>query len=70
MKMAEKTKRKFSFSGALHTAKEAIHPSSVTWLSWKETKKGALRAFVVMSVCAVFAVGADALMGFVLKLVM
>ena len=60
-----KAKKAFSAREAVRSVKEAVHPSSVTWLSWKDTKAGAAHAFAVMAMSAVLAAGADALIGLV-----
>lgn len=67
--MAKKNQRGISFSKTLHNVVEFIHPSCVTWAKWKDVKTGSFRAGAVMCLCALLAVGADALIGAVFNLI-
>ena len=48
--------------------KEFIHPSNVTWMSRKDTRKETIAVFCVVLVAAAIMIAGDSLFGFLLGL--
>ena len=52
----------------INKIKEFLHPSKVTWLSFKETRKQTIVTLTTVAIVAVGIIAADTIIGAVLKL--